>query len=62
MLKILRSTESTTPPGEGVIKIGDDSKAGYDRSKIDRSKLDGSKIDDGEIESGKFDNEIGKKD
>ena len=58
MLKTSGSTESTTWLGKGRVKVGGNSRAGYDG----RYKFDRSKIDDGEIDGYKDgDNEIGKK-
>ena len=45
-----------TQPGENVVGVGGDSKAGRDKSKLDGSKLNGS-----EINNGKVDGKIGKK-
>ena len=56
MLKISESTESLTQPGEGVVGIGGDGRAGCDGSKLDKSK-----IDNNEVGSDKVDNEVGKK-
>ena len=57
MLKISRSTESATQPGEGVVEVRGDSRAGSEGSKLNKSKLDGGKLDSGEIE----DDEVEKK-
>ena len=50
MLKTSKSTESIIRPGEGIVGVGGDSRAGCGRSKLDRSKLDGVEVDGGEVE------------
>ena len=50
------NTESLTQPGEGVVGVRGDGKAGCNRSKLDRSE-----IDDGEIGGGKVDDKVRKK-
>ena len=56
-MKISRSTESTTQPGEDGVGIGNSSRAGHDRNELDGSKIDGGGCDDGEF----GDNKVGKK-
>ena len=56
MLKISESIESLTQPGEGVVGIEGDSRAGHNRSK-----LNGSKMVDDEIGDGEVDDKVGKK-
>ena len=48
MLKTSGSTEPSTRPGEGVVGVGGDSRAGRDR--IDRSGMDDIEVDGGEVE------------
>ena len=62
MMKISGSTEPLTQSGEGVVGVGDDSKAGRDASKLDGSELDGGEVDGGEVDGGKVEvAEVGKK-
>ena len=56
MLKTSKSTKSATRPEKGVIGVGSNSKARYDRNKLDKSE-----IDDGEIGGNEVDNKVGKK-
>ena len=56
MLKTSGSTESLTQLGEGLVRVEDDSKAGYDGSKLNKSE-----IDDGEVGGGEVDDEVEKK-
>ena len=55
MLKTSGSTEPSTRPGEGVVGVGGDSRAG-------RDGIDGSGIDDVEVDGGEIEvDEVGKK-
>ena len=56
ILKTSRSIKSTTRPGESVVGVDIDSRAG-----CDGSKLDGSEIDDGEAGGGEVDDKVRKK-
>ena len=58
MLKTLESTESTIQPGEGIVGVDSDNKAGRDESKLDRSGLDRIEIDDVEVDGDEVDSEI----
>ena len=44
-------------PGEGVVRVGGDSKVGRKGSKLDGSKLDDGEVDGIEVKV----NEVGKK-
>ena len=55
MLKTSGSTEPSTRPGEGVVGVGGDSRAG--RDGIDGSGMDDVEVDGGEVEV----DEVGKK-
>ena len=55
MLKISKSIEFTTQPGEGVVRVDDDSKTECDGSKLDEIEISNNKVDD------KGDNEVEKK-
>ena len=55
MLKTSVSTEPSTRPGEGVVGVGGDSRAG--RDGIDGSGMDDDEVDGGEVEI----DEVGKK-
>ena len=57
MLKTLRNIKSLTQPGKSGVGLGDDSKAGRDKSKLDKSKVDNNKFNSGEV----GDNEVEKK-
>ena len=57
MLKTLESIEPLTKPGEGVVEVGDDSRARGDVSKLDRSEFGSDEVDSGEVEI----DEVGKK-
>ena len=67
MLKTSGSTELLTRPGEGLVRVGGDSRARRDASKLDGSELDGSELDGGEVDGGEVDgdevevDEVGKK-
>ena len=61
MLKISESTESTTQPGEGIVGIGGDTRARYNRNKLDGSEIDESEIDSNEVNGSKVDYKIRKK-
>ena len=52
MLKSSRSTEPSTRPGEGVVGVSGDSRAG--RGGIDGSGIDDVEVDGGEVEVDKF--------
>ena len=56
MLKTSKSTESTSQPKEGVVGIGGDRKARYNRSKLNRNETDNNGVNSNEV-----DDEIGKK-
>ena len=46
-----------TRPGKGVVRVGSDSRARRDTSKLDKSKLDGNEVDGSDVEV----DEVGKK-
>ena len=56
MLRTLGGANSTTRPGEGIVGVGSDSRAGHDGNM-----LDGSKLDRSEVDGGKVNNKIRKK-
>ena len=56
ILKTLGSTKSSTQPGEGVVRVGNKSRAGHDRSKLNKGE-----IDDGEVGGGEVGDEVEKK-
>ena len=43
------SSKSLTQLGEGVVKVGSDSRAGRNRSELDGSEIDGSEVGDNEV-------------
>ena len=45
MLKTSRSTELSTRPGEGVVGVGGDSRAGHGGSEIDGNKVNGGEVE-----------------
>ena len=49
MLKTSGSTESLTQPGESVVGVCGDSRAGHDGKKLDRSELNGKEVHDVEV-------------
>ena len=55
MLKTLRSIESTTQSGKGVVGVDGNSKAGNNGSKLDEYGIGDNKVDD------EGDEEVGKK-
>ena len=57
MLKTSGSTESKTQPGEGKVRVGNDSKVGRGRSEINGSGMDDVEVNDSKVEV----NEIEKK-
>ena len=57
MLKISESTESSIQFEQSVVKVGGDSKAGRDRTKLDGSKFNDDEVDGGEDKV----DEVGKK-
>ena len=57
ILKTSGSTELLTQSGGGVVRVGGDSRARRDASKLDKSELDGNEVDGGEVKVDK----VGKK-
>ena len=56
------SSTNSAKPRKSRVGVGDDSKTGYNRSRLDGSKLDRSKVDGNEVDRGEVKkDEVGKK-
>ena len=56
MIKTSENTEFSIWSEEGVVKVDNDSRAGYNGNKFD-----GSEINNGKVGGGEIDDEVGKK-